>query len=313
MTGKHTTVRLFLLLTSVWFIAAAALATRLVFAWDQQRKIPHEVLAAVPFEQEAGNIALALSQGHGFSDLFRKPTGPTAWLAPVYPWVVSLIFRVFGALTIRSFLAAVVVNAAFSAGATFPLFAIGRRVGGVYVAAAACWAWAFLPAGVLMPFEWIWDTSLSVLLLVTLVWMTMWLAGRADFASWTGYGLLWAFALLTNPALAVGLPFLLGWATIRARRCARNSRRYTAAVLALIVLCCVPWSLRNYREFHRLIPLRSSLPFELWIGNNDLFDPQAVHGIQRITRYEETRRYSQLGENAYLDEKKDAALAFIYA
>src|SRR5689334_2826877 len=99
MTGKSNAVRLFLLLTSVWFIAAAALATRVVFAWDQQRKIPHEVLAAVPFEQEAGNIALALSQGHGFSDLFRKPTGPTAWLAPVYPWVVSLIFRVFGALT----------------------------------------------------------------------------------------------------------------------------------------------------------------------------------------------------------------------
>jgi len=308
--------RIVILLSSVWLIAAAAFITRLGFVWDQQRKIPHQVLASVPFEQETGNIALALAQGNGFSDLFRKPTGPTAWLAPVYPFLLSLIFRLFGALTIRSFFAAVILNALFSAAATFPLFAMARRLAGVGIAAFTCWAWGFLPAGVLMPFEWIWDTSLSVLLALTVLWLTLRLAERSDRGSWPGYGwigygLLWALALLTNPALAIGLPFLLGWAMYRAPRGSLVSWRSTALSLAIIALCCLPWTVRNYRHFHRVIPLRSSLPFELWIGNNDIFDPQAIHGIQRITRYEETRRYAQLGENAYLDEKRDSALSFI--
>src|SRR5215467_7176135 len=119
------------IITSVWFIALAAFATRLGFAWNQETKIPHQALATVPFDQETGNIALALYEGHGYANLFRKDTGPTAWLAPVYPVLLSLIFRFFGALTLASFLVAVLVNAIFSAAATFPLYAIARRTAGV--------------------------------------------------------------------------------------------------------------------------------------------------------------------------------------
>ena len=302
---------LLVLLTSVWVISAAALATRVAFAWDQQSKIPHQVLASFPFDQETGNIALALSQGNGFGNVFRKPTGPTAWLAPVYPVLLFVVFKIFGAMTVGSFFAAVLLNAVFSAAATFPLFAVARRVGGLGMAAGAGWAWVFLPAGVLMPFEWIWDTSLSVLLVAGLLWLTVRVAESVGVWEWIGYGLLWAVALLTNPAIGVGLPFLLGWAVARARRSLRLSWARPVLAGAAIFLCCLPWTVRNYRGFHRVIPVRSSLPFELWIGNNNIFDPHAVHGIQRITRYEETHRYSELGENGYLQEKREEAVAFI--
>jgi hypothetical protein len=303
--------RLLLILTSVWFIAFAALTARLLFAWDQQSKIPHTALATVPFDQETGNIALSLSQGHGYANLFRRDTGPTAWLAPVYPFLLFLVFRFFGAMTVASFFVAVLLNALFSAAATFPLYAIARRTAGIPVAAGTAWAWVLLPAGVLMPFEWIWDTSLSVLLAATLVWLTMRVAESPKRSLWIAYGLFWAFALLTNPALGIGLPFLFAWATVRAGFVA--GRTWTAPLisLGLIILCCLPWTLRNYHHFHRFIPIRSSLPFELWIGNNDIFDQHAVGCIQRITRYEETRRYAQLGESAYLDEKSRLAFSFI--
>src|SRR5262249_40898891 len=94
-----------LLLASVWLITACAFVTRIAFVWDRQHNIPHEVLASVPFENEAGNIASALAQGHGFSEVFRKPTGPTAWLAPVYPLLLASIFRLFGIFTFSSFIA----------------------------------------------------------------------------------------------------------------------------------------------------------------------------------------------------------------
>ena len=157
-----TKTRILLLLTSVWFIAAAAVGTRLAFAYNQQRKIPHQILATVPFEQETGNIALALSQGEGFSNLFRQHTGPTAWIPPVYPFLLSLIFRVLGPFTLSSFFAAVFINALFSAATTFPLFHLAQKVAGRTVAIITAWFWVALPAGIMMPFEWIWDTSLSV-------------------------------------------------------------------------------------------------------------------------------------------------------
>jgi|KBSMisStandDraft_5_1062788.scaffolds.fasta_scaffold43658_4 hypothetical protein len=303
--------RALLIFTSVWFIAAAALGARLAFAWNQQAKIPHAALAIVPFDQETGNIALALSRGNGYANLFRKDTGPTAWLAPTYPFLLSLVFRFFGALTLASFFAAVALNSLFSAAATFPLYAIARRLGGPPVAAATGWAWVFFPAGVLLPFEWIWDTSLSVLLAVTVVSATLRVAESAKLSLWIVYALLWASALLSNPSLGIGLPFLLGWLIFRTRFRNGETRKFSAIALAVIVLGCLPWAVRNYRDFHRLIPIRSSLPFELWIGNNDIFDEQAVHGIQRITRFEETRRYAELGETAYLDEKWHLATSFI--
>lgn len=303
--------RILLVLTSVCFIAAAALGTRVAFILNQQRKIPHQILATVPFEQETGNIAFALSQGKGFGNLFRQNTGLTAWLPPVYPFLLSLIFRIFGAFTVRSFFVAVLLNALFSAAATFPLYHLARQVASRTVAIATAWLWVFLPAGIMMPFEWIWDTSLSVLLATTLLWMTFHISNSASPKRWLAYGLLWAIVLLTNPSLGIALPFFLIWAALRARNLVQLCWRIPAIAFALILLCGLPWTIRNYSAFHRFIPIRSSLPFELWIGNNDIFDPHAINGIQRITRFEETRYYAQLGENAYLTEKRARAANFI--
>lgn len=297
--------------SSVWLIAFAAFATRIGFACYQQTRIPHSVLATVTFDQETGNIALALAHGHGFANLFRKETGPTAWLAPAYPFLVSVIFRFFGPLTLSSFYVAVLLNAVFSAAAAFPLYELARRTAGIPAAVAASWLWAFLPSGVLMPFEWIWDTSLSVLLALLLAWATLRIAERSTWKLWFGYGVLGAVALLSNPALGIALPFLLAWAVVRSEAKSVHSFTQTVVCLVVMVACCLPWTLRNFHHFHRFIPIRSSLPFELWIGNNGIFDEHAVRGIQRITRYEETRRYAQLGETAYLDEKWQLAATFI--
>ncbi|MGB7280860.1 MAG: glycosyltransferase family 39 protein [Candidatus Acidiferrum sp.] len=297
--------------TSLVLIVIVALAVRVGFARDQARKIPPGVLGIVPFEQETGNIAYALSQGKGFSNVFRTDTGPTAWLAPVYPLLVAATFKAFGAFTTRAFFACVALNILFSSAACAPVFYAGKRIWGLGVASGAAWLWALFPNAILMPFEWIWDTSLSALLAATLLWATLELAESERVRDWCGYGLLWGLALMTNPALGSLLPFLLGWAAWRGRgeRGARWKRAALAAGVA--ILCCVPWTIRNYAAFHRFIPLRSNLPFELWLGNNDIFDPQARNGRKYITRTEEARTYTQMGETAYMREKWELAVSFL--
>jgi 4-amino-4-deoxy-L-arabinose transferase-like glycosyltransferase len=294
-------------------IVIVAMGVRVAFAWDQARKIAPGVLGIVPFQQETGNIAYALAQGKGFSNVFRTETGPTAWLSPVYPLIVAATFKLFGTFTARAFFACAGLNILFSSAACVPIFFAGKRIGGLGVAAGAAWLWAVFPSAVMMPFEWIWDTSLSALLAALLLWATLELVESEKWIDWGVYGVLWGLALMTNPALGAMLPFLLGWAVHRGRGESRLRGRRMALAAAVTILCCVPWTIRNYVAFHRFIPVRSNLPFELWLGNNDIFDEHARGGRRAITRTEEVRRYTQIGEAAYMAEKWELATSFMRA
>ena len=304
-------IRVHRVFTSLALIVIVAMGARIAFAWDQARRVPPGVLGIVPFQQETGNIAAALAQGRGFSDVFRTGTGATAWLAPVYPVLLAAIFKLCGIFTVKAFFAACFLNIIFSSSACVPIFYAAKKIAGLEVASGAAWLWAVFPNGVMMPFEWIWDTSLSALLAATILWATLLLADAEEVLDWIAYGILWGFALMTNPALGALLPFLLGWAAYRGEGESRLRWKQAALALSIAILCCLPWTVRNYAAFHRLIPLRSNLPFELWLGNNDVFDEHARGGRRAITRTEEARRYTQIGETAYMAEKWRMATSFM--
>ena len=298
------------LANSVWLIGLVALALRTAYFAHMAHLIPAPVLSVVPFQNEVGNVAAALARGEGFCCLFRQPTGPTAWLAPVYPLLLAGIFKIWGIFTLRSFYVAVGLNCVFSALATVPLFRVGKRIGGKPVAAVAGWVWALFPSGVILPFEWIWDTSLSVLLAAVLLWWTVKLKDASPLRDFALYGLLCGIALLTNPALGAVLPVLGGWLFYQYRSNRALQLRFILLTGVVIVLSCLPWTVRNYVQFHRLIPLRSNFPFEFWSGNNEIFDEHSRE-VNRITRYEQTHLYAQLGENAFLDDKMHSGLRFV--
>jgi len=199
----------------------------------------------------------------------------------------------------------------FSTAACFPIFYAAKRIAGLGVASVAAWLWAVFPNAIIIPFEWIWDTCLSALLGATILGATLKLAESQKLRDWCGYGLLWGFTLMTNPALGSLLLLLLGWAAYRARRPGKQDLWKPALALGVVILCCLPWTARNYIQFHRFVPLRSSFPFELWTGNNEIYDLHAVNAPMRITQYEEIREYSQLGENAFLQKKWREATQFI--
>jgi hypothetical protein len=300
--------------TSLLLIVFVALAARLGFAWDQVPRMPREAIGSVPFAQETGSIAYALATGKGFSSPFRAETGPTAWLTPVYPLLVAGIFHLFGIFTSRSFFAVVLLNALFSSAACIPIFHAGKRIGGLGVAIGAAWLWALFPNAVMMPFEWVWDTCLAALLGATLLWATLKLADSPRRTmDWCAYGLLWGFTLMTNPSLGSLFAILLGWAAYRARRAARLSVLRPAMAAGIAILCCVPWTVRNYVVFHRLVPLRSNFPLELYIGNNNNYATRQFVWPPRITKERELLRYFRIGETAFMEEEKRKAMDFIHA
>ena len=198
--------------TSLPLIVLAALLLRVGFAWDYVGQNSRQALAVLPFLQESGNIAASLASGHGFSSPFRIETGPTAWMPPVYPWLLAGIFRVFGVRTYDSFLAAVTLNILCSAFTCVPIFFAGKRVGGITVAALAAWLWAFFPNTILNAFESMWDASVAALLAAIILWATLAIEKSERWRDWVGYGLLWGVTLLTNVTLISLLPLLPGLA-----------------------------------------------------------------------------------------------------
>jgi hypothetical protein len=234
----------------------------------------------------------------------------------VYPLLVAGTFRVFGLRSLGSFYFLVFLNIIFSSGTCIPVFLAGRRVAGIATASAAAWLWALFPGAIMVPFEWIWDTSLATFLAAFILWATLELGESRDIRHWCAYGLLWGLTLMTNPSIGMLLPFLLGWSVYRARVriplpvAATLPRAFL--VLGLAVLCCLPWTIRNYSVFHRFVPLRSNFPFELYIGNNENYADDHPRFPPPITKERETVRYIHMGEIPFMDEELRKAKLFLF-
>jgi hypothetical protein len=302
--------------TSVLAIVIVAFAARAGFAWSQIAKMPSEAVVMGPFQTETGHIAYSLATGKGFSSPFQRDSGPTAWLTPVYPLMLAGIFKVFGVYSRAAFLVAILLNIVFSAATCVAIFYAGKRIAGLGVASAGAWFWALFPNAILIPFEWIWDTSLAALLVALILWGTLDVAESKKWQDWSGYGLLWGFALMTNPAVGSVFPVMLGWLAFRS--CGNGAPRpesrfyWRGPVLAALVAlaCCVPWTVRNFAVFHRFIPFRSNLAYELYVGNNENYDGRH-RGVPVVTQDFETLRYLRLGETAFMEEEKRKAFQFI--
>jgi hypothetical protein len=294
-------------LTSLPLIVVVAFALRLAFAWNYQQQFSHQALRAIPFLFESGNIAHSVATGNGFGSPFRVDTGPTAWTTPVYPLLLGGIIRMFGPYTFASYVAAVLTNIVFSTLVCVPLFFAAKRIGGVPLAAAACWLWAVFPNAILLTYQSLWETSLSALLGATILWATLRVAESRNRRAWAAYGLLWGGALMTNAVLLSLLPFLLWWMARRAKRPAAR----VLSVAGIVVLCCLPWTIRNYAVFHSFVPLRSILGLQLWVGNN----PQArviwLGEQHPIHDSAERKHYVEVGEIAYMREKEQAAVRYM--
>jgi hypothetical protein len=297
--------------TSLWLIMLVALAIRLGYMWQFQHIHPRQGVSVIPFLFESGNIAHSLATGHGFSSPFRVDTGPTAWMTPLFPLLLAGILRLFGAYTFHAWAATVLLNIICCTLACIPIYFAGKRIGGMGLAAGAAWLWAIFPNAILLPVESMWDASISALLAATILWATLALAESRRLRDWSAYGLLWGIALMFNATLAGLFPFLAGWVVYDAHVQEREWFKNTAATAGIIVLCCIPWTVRNYRVFHQFVPLRSVLGLQLWLGNNDQTQDIFRGDLHPIYNSAEREKYISMGEIAYMQQKKQEAIAYM--
>ena len=257
---------------------------------------------------EIVNIATSIVTHHGFSSPFGIPSGPTAWIAPVYPYLLATIFSLTG---LRSNLAAATImtmQSLISALTCIPLYGIAKKAFDERTARWSAWGWALFPYAVLIPVLFIWETTLSAFLLTTLCYLCMDLPNKT-IKGHLAIGALWGLAALTNPSLLAVMPFFILWPY--APRVTRRSLRAAAIMVAACGLIVAPWIYRDWLALHRLVPVRSNFGEELWQGNHEGGNGRIMYKAGPAENERERERYRQLGEIAYLAQQQEASATFI--
>lgn len=255
------------------------------------------------FGWEIGRIAYSLANGYGFSSPFGGDTGPSAWTAPVYPWIVSLAFRTFGSYTHAASFTLLAFNSFCAALTSWAIYRTARKVFDESVAVWSGWIWALLPYIIYWSVRWIWETSLTALLFSLAFMLTVEMEGDDRVSSWMGFGVLWGVIGLTNPSSLSFLPFAGCWLAYQLYRRGKQFLLPAVAGAVLFGMTMMPWLVRNYEVFHTPVFVRDNVGVEIRCGNNPLAEGVWVamyHPSQNPILYE---RYKQLGEAAYAAEQ----------
>jgi GT2 family glycosyltransferase len=253
------------------------------------------------FGWEVGRIAYSIATGHGFSSPFGGDTGPSAWTAPVYPYLVALSFRLFGIYTHAAAIALLVFNSVCGALTCWPIVRIARRVFNERVAFWSGWIWALFPYFIYWAVRWVWETSLSALLLTLACMLTLEMEGDRRLTSWFGYGVLWGVIGLTNPSALSFLPFSGLWLAYQLHRRQRGFLLPATLGAAVFWLALLPWLVRNYEVFHKPVFVRDNAGVEIRCGNNPLAEGIWVgmyHPSKNPLLFEKYRRMGEAGYSA---------------
>ena len=274
----RSTTKLIIIHSPVWMVLVG-LAARVVYMVIAHSYQAIAIGGPNGSVNELERLAYSLATGSGFSAPYVVDTGPSAWAAPIYPWLISLAFRAFGVYSNAAGVAMLLFNSICAALTSWTLYRIARRVFNESVAVWSGWVWAFLPYSIRWSVAWVSETTFSAFLLSLLFMLTLEMEDNDGLWWWSGYGLLWGIAALTNTAVISFLPFSGCWLAYQLHR---HGKRFLVPVMfsaAVFWLTLMPWLVRNYYVFGEPVFIRDNFGTEFRAGNN----PQAEGWKARIS------------------------------
>ena len=296
---------------SLLLMVVVALALRLAVMAFQYPEQLNPVRDHFRFGFEMGRVARSIVQGKGFANPLFEDTGPTAWMPPVFPYLLAGVFRLFGIYTKASALVMLSFNCLASALNCIPVYFMARKSFGERSGVWSGWAWAVFPYGVYFPSEMIWPTTLATLELSVVFMLALYLAESDRPAAWISYALLWGLAALTEPAVILVLPFISLWACYRLYRIRKRWLLCAAASSLAFFVAIAPWFIRNYVVFHQFVPFRDGLGLELRLGNSEDTSYLVNKQLGPWFNPAEWEEFKRVGELNYMADKKRQGIEFI--
>lgn len=274
---------------------------------------------------EMERAAVSLARTGELASVYDDETGPSAHVAPLYPYYLALVYRVFGlpgdsGRLAQQLLSVLIVS--FSI-ALLPLLARRLRLS-PWTGLAAALGMALAPLNLWVECSGGWEQPVSALALLGLVFAFAVLHDQEWRSVWSLCltGLLVGILALLSPSLLpmVAIAVVGEWLVQSAR-----TRVFVGSLAIAVVagVCVAPWMYRNHVEVGSAC-LRSNFGLELWVGNN----PQAngrtfgthaedprnlLFAIHPYSNASERARLKVVGEAAYMREKQAQAVAWITA
>ncbi len=297
-------------------VFAVALVVRVFFL----TLIPEDALQPSG-DWELDAIAMSVVESGQFANPYIEPTGPTAHLAPVPPFMLALIYKIFG-ITMLGGLVGWLVRMIFQSAIWGLLPWIGERLGIGWKAGLTAGL-----AGALWP-QWLahGEALASVLLgLLVVAIVSRWdTVGRQSAARRSTaprptasllLGAAFGFSFHLQPVFLV---VLLGYLAFEVWYRSDRARWGSAGLVLLgALVVSIPWGIRNYRAFDAVLFVRSNFGLELRMGNHEgatanIDDPHFNDWPPHPrTHASETRKIRDLGEVAYMRQSGREAVAWI--
>jgi hypothetical protein len=261
---------------------------------------------------EYNAISIALVNGRGFADPFRARTGPTAWMPPMFSWILAGL-RWDGDNDIAYVQTAVVILQDLTLVATgWLIIGLARQTrSSVWLATvlfigALCYY--FRPNFQFVHDCWIVLGAIDVLI-AGLVFVRPFERSWPVAAAW---GVVGGLIALATPAVAFiwglfwcGTAITALWNRVRLGQPWHPGRLAAAALAAGLVV--TPWIERNYQVFGRFIPIKSNVAFELYqsqcVQDDGVLHDPIWQSHPNWGGNAALREYAQLGEMAFMDRK----------
>lgn len=293
---------------------AVALAIRLVVVFFTYRDLPDADKHYEAFGWEMGWIARALATGHGFSSPYWPWSGPTAIMSPLYPGLLSVVFRLFGVYSLIAAFVILTINSVLSTLTCIPVYFSAKYALGLRGAKISAWVWALYPFAIYFSAGRVWEYALTSLLFTTCFCIVQRIHRSAAPWAWIGFGALYGITAHSNASIMSTLPFLLGFALWQAHKAGKPWVLNGALTMLTFFAVLTPWTLRNYRALGVIVPIRDNIWLELYaddFGNapNDHTSPPTCNGRPYpASSPVEMQKYLSMGEIPYLAEKRALSL-----
>jgi len=218
---------------------------------------------------EPASVALSLLHNGTFANAYCTTSGPTAHTGPVYVWMLTPIFALFGEDT-GAQLAIEVMSTLWAAAVYLMLPLLTEMVGvgrapGIYAGLL----------GALMPFNFWAETKgsfeqpvatfLLVLLFILLGRLVR--VPNPNVAAMLPAVAVGSLLAITSSVMVLPLGILALGAMLRLSR--PDAVRLAALFAVGVTLVLLPWGYRNHLEMGKWIFTRSNFGLEFWLSNND--------------------------------------------
>jgi 4-amino-4-deoxy-L-arabinose transferase-like glycosyltransferase len=231
--------------------------------------------------------AASLANGGGYHGLTFEPTA--GW-PPGFPFIVSLLYRVFG----ERLSLALALNVIVAAATVVLIYLIAERMFDRRAARVAAGFFAILPGPIYMTGLFLSET-LFIFVLVGFLALVIFLPSRR----WTPVALgvaLGLAALTRGEGLMMPIiPLAIWWGAYARREWLLRS----ALMLAVMAVTILPWTIRNAIVMDAFVPVGNNASATLWSGHNPNANGWIVNPVEPPTEtVDESERAADLRREA---------------